>query len=300
MMLKRIVGCFFSVAPLLAAMYGASLASAQEAPRGRENLKEPLLHIARKAERAPNAHPLDPALEIARYGREKIEKTIQDYTCTLVKRERVGGDLLDYEYIATKIRNPKVVNGKVVKPFAVYMCFLRPTKMKGREVIYVKGKNDDKLVAHEGGRFSGWMPTVWLKPTGMIAMRGQRYPIYDVGLRNLIDKLIDLGEQDKAAGRDDYKVTFREGAKINKRPCTLLEIKNPQPDPTRELNFSLAQVFIDDELQVPVRYAAYGFPAPGGEKAPLIEEYTYLQVELNVGLKDEDFDHKNKKYGFDD
>jgi len=279
-------------------MYGSSLASAQEAPRGRENLKEPILRIARAAKLAPNAHPLDPALELARYGRDKINNTIQDYTATLVKRERVGGDLLDYEYIFTKIRNPKVVNGKVVKPFAVYMCFSRPSSMKGREVIYVKGQNDDKLVAHEGGRARKWLPTVWLKPTGILAMRGQRYPIYDVGLRNLIDKLIDLGEKDKAAGRDDYVVTFREGAKINKRPCTLLEIKNPRPDPTRELNFSLAQVFIDDELQVPVRYAAFGFPPAEGEKAPLIEEYTYLRIELNVGLQDKDFDHNNPDYGF--
>lgn len=282
----------------LVSMFSVSAAQAGEAPQGRDGLKEPLFRIARLEKPDPNAHPLDQALALARYGRDKISATIHDYTCTLVKRERVGGELLDYEYIFAKIRNPKVENGRVVKPFAVYMYFLKPGKVKGREVIYVKDRNEGKLVAHEGGPTGYLLPTVWLKPDGLIAMRGQRYPIYDVGLRNLIDKLIDVGEKDKKAGRSNYKVSFREGAKINGRTCTLMEIKSLKPDPTRKPDFSLAQVFIDDELQLPIRYAAYGHPVKAGDKPPLIEEYTYLNLKLNVGLQDKDFDHNNEDYKF--
>jgi hypothetical protein len=293
---KSIAGCSYFL--LLSAVFSVSLASAGEAPQRRDNLKEPILRVARVTKANPNAHPLDQALDLARYGREKIKSTIRDYTCTLVKRERVNGELLGYEYIFAKIRNPETVNGKVTKPFSVYMYFLKPSKFRGREVIYVKGKNDGKLVAHEGGAVGAMLPTVWLDPTSILAMRGQRYPIYDVGLRNLIDKLIEVGERDKAAGRKDCEVTFHEGAEIAGRVCTVMEIKSLKPDPTRKPDYYLARVFIDDELQVPIRYAAYGYPKKEGDKPPVIEEYTYCNLKLNVGLRDKDFDHKNKDYNF--
>ena len=49
---------------------------------------------------------------------------------------------------------------------------------------------------------------------------------------------------------------------------------------------------------MPIRYAAYGFPPKEGEELPVIEEYTYLNLKLNVGLTDADFDHTNKQYAF--
>ena len=291
----RIVSSLLALFPIVA----ISTAFAGEAPKPRDGLKEPVLREVKLTTPNPNKHPLDQALDLARYGRDKIDSTIKDYTCTLVKRERVDGELLDYEYIFAKIRNPQVENGKVTQPFAVYMYFLKPTGVKGREVIYVQGKNNDKLVAHEGGKGGAWLPTVWLKPTGILAMRGQRYPIYDVGLKNLVLKLIEVGEHDKARGRSNFDVTFRKGAKINGRVCTVLEIRSLKPDPTRKpSDFSLAQIFIDDELQLPIRYAAYDHPAKPGEKPPLLEEYTYLNLKLNVGLSDDDFNHENLKYKF--
>ncbi|MGN6136394.1 MAG: DUF1571 domain-containing protein, partial [Aureliella sp.] len=35
-----------------------------------------------------------------------------------------------------------------------------------------------------------------------------------------------------------------------------------------------------------------------GDPPPLEEEYTYLDVQLNVGLKDIDFDPENPAYNF--
>jgi len=280
------------------AVFSVPAALAGEAPGNRDNLKEPIPLVARVTKPDPNGHPLDPALELARYGREKIKKTIRDYTCTLVKRERIDGELQGYEYAFARIRNPKTLDGKVIKPFAVYLHFLKPSKIRGREVIYVNGRNDNKLVAHEGGRAGVFLPTVWLDPDSMLAMQGQRYPIYEVGLKNLVDKLIEEGERDKAAGRKHCEVTFREGAKINGRVCTLMEIKSLKADPSRKPDYHLTQVFIDDELQVPIRYVNYDYPEKEGAKPPVIEEYTLLNLKLNVGLKDKDFDHENEDYNF--
>src|SRR5687767_7546106 len=42
------------------------------------------------AKPAEKSHPLDPALKIARDGLEHIKKNVHDYTCTIIKRERVN------------------------------------------------------------------------------------------------------------------------------------------------------------------------------------------------------------------
>ena len=63
-------------------------------------------------------------------------------------------------------------------------------------------------------------------------------------------------------------------------------------------DFHRAEVFIDDELNIPVRYVAYDWPTAGGEEPPIIEEYTYIDVQLNVGLTDKDFDPANEEYEF--
>ena len=55
---------------------------------------------------------------------------------------------------------------------------------------------------------------------------------------------------------------------------------------------------MDDELQLPIRYASYDWPAAPGQEPPLLEEYTYLNMKVNVGLTDADFDRGNKDYGF--
>jgi hypothetical protein len=283
--------------PALAAM-AASKATAEE-DRGvsRENLEEPLLRVAKATSPNTHTHPLDPALELAKNGLKHIRGTIDDYTATLVKRERIGGELGEYEYIYLKVRNRKVRDGRVVAPFSVYMYFLKPDGVKGREVMYVEGRNNGKMVAHEGGTAGKYLPTVWIRPEGVIAMRGQRYPITEIGIENLILKLIERGEQDRASGREDCEVALKDNAKVNGRVCKLLQVKNHHPSP--DLAFHMAQVFIDKEHNVPIRYAAYDFPPKSGSNPPVIEEYTYLNLQLNVGLTDRDFDHTNSDYNFE-
>ena len=281
---------------LVLALFSAAAIAADQSPRSRDQLDEPLLRVAKATAPKTHSHPLDPALDLAQNGLQTIQTSVKDYTCTVVKRERINGELLDYQYMYAKVRNRKLQNGRLQSPFSVYMYFLKPTSVKGREVIFVEGRNDGKLVAHEGGLAGRLLPTVWLRPTSMLAMRNQRYPITELGIENLVAKLIERGEQERAAGNQGCKVTFHKNAKINGRTCTLLQIKHPEPSP--DLEFHLAQIFIDDELQIPIRYAAYDFPVTPGGQPPVLEEYTYLNIKLNVGLTDKDFDHENADYSF--
>jgi hypothetical protein len=238
-------------------------------------------------------HALDPALELARESLSHIEQHVYDYTCTLVKRERVQGELLDHEFIACKIRHARQAEAQIV-PFAVYLGFRKPDSMRGREVIYVDGHNEGKIVAHEGGLKGRFLPTVDLLPTSALALRGNRYPITEIGIMTLTRRLIEKGERDRRNG--DCEVRMVDGAKVKDRQCTMLEVVHPEQRP--HYDFHLARVFLDKELKMPIRYEAYGWPTSAGEKPPLLEEYTYVDVKVNVGLTDEDFDRNNPKYRF--
>ena len=266
-----------------------SLATRPNSPATRPN---PAVAAAVAAKRPE--HPLDPAIAFARERLGLLRANVRDYTCTLVKRERVNGTVTDYEYMFTKVRNRKVVNGRTAVPFSVYMYFLKPTNIKGREVTFVEGKNNGKMMAHEGGAAGAWLPSVWLRPEGPLAMRGNLYPITDVGIENLVVKLIERGVREKQYG--DCQVTFHKNAKVNGRVCTLLQIMHPVK--RDEFEFYLAQIFVDDEYNVPIRYAAYSWPTKPGGRPEVLEEYTYLNLKLNVGLTDADFDHKSRDYNF--
>jgi outer membrane lipoprotein-sorting protein len=52
----------------------------------------------------------------------------------------------------------------------------------------------------------------------------------------------------------------------------------------------MARIYFDDELKIPIRYEAYDFPTQEGGKPVLLEEYTYLDVKVNNGFTDKDFE----------
>jgi hypothetical protein len=261
-----------------------------------DGLREPIHRVAKANDPIPAAgpaHPLDPALEMARTALARMQESVVDYTAIVIKRERTKSGLGDYEYMAAKIRNRKMEGDQIKVPLSVYLKFLKPKSIEGREVLWVEGQNNNKLRAHEGGIIP--IPAVWLDPDGALAMRGNRYPIYDIGIENLVFKLLEKGHAVRKLGPENCEVWMTEGAKVNDRVCTVMNVKHPQQRQPYE--FFLAQIFIDDELQVPIRYVAYSWPtAPEDKTGPVLEEYTYLKLKLNVGLEDIDFDVNNPNY----
>ncbi len=232
---------------------------------------------------SPNEHPLAPAIRWAYQGLEQIDN-IQDYSATVVKRERIDGKLGKHEYLFAKIRQ---------KPFSVYLYFLDPPSVQGQEVIFIEGQNDGKILAHGTGLQKA-LGTVKLDPTGYFAMRGQRYPITELGLANLLRRLIEVGEKDSQYGECDVK--YIQGAKINNRVCTCIQVTHPVP--RSNFLFHIARIFVDDELNLPVRYESYDWPTAPGAQPELMEEYTYLNLKLNNGFTDADFDTRNPNYQF--
>jgi hypothetical protein len=231
----------------------------------------------------PKEHPLEPAVRWAREGLENI-RLIQDYSTIMVKRERINGKLGEEEFMFVKVRH---------RPLSVYMYFLKPQSLQGQEVIWIEGQNDGKMWAHGTG-IQSLIGTVSLNPTSPIAMKGNRYPITEIGILNLVERLIEVGERDSQYG--ECEVKFFPKATINDRSCTLVQIMHPVP--RRNFLFHVARIFVDEELNLPIRYEAYDWPSEPGGQPVLMEQYTYVNLKLNNGFTDADFDIRNPQYGF--
>lgn len=252
---------------------------------------------ARDARPAAPAHSktieLEEIWDFAQGAYRHICDNIDDYTCLLIKRELVNGEDQGTQFMQVKIRHEKRAGEEVQVPFSVYLRYVKPEKFLGREVLYVAGHNQGDLIARRGGRRNPNL-TVQLIPDGPLAMEGNRYPITEIGFQTLAVRLLEVLEQELKY--DDGVVQVFENAKVGERACTHYRLIHNQRRPG--LTYHMAEVSMDDELGVPIYYAAYDFPAQEGGKPVLLEQYFYVDVKLNVGLTDRDFEADNPEYQF--
>ena len=225
----------------------------------------------------PNEHPLAPVIRTLKTSQELIDQRIRDYSCEFIKRERIDGQLGEYQHILMRIAH---------EPFSVYMSFLQP--FAGREALYVAGQNDNKLVVLEAG-FKRYLGKLNLDPEGAVAMRGQKHPITRVGIRNLTEELIKLWEAETQFA--ECEVTANADTKVNGRLATMVQVVHPVP--RQNFRGHIQRLFLDNELRIPIHYDVYLWPAQAGGEPPLDESYTYKTLKINNGLTARDFDPNN-------
>jgi len=257
----------FALAPVLAALMPFSFCQAG----GR---------IQSAAEKKAE-HPLAAPLQFAREALKKVEK-LDGYQGTFFKREVVGRSLISHK-MQIKVRH---------KPFSVYLKFVEPHT--GREVIYVEGQNEGKLVAHEAGLITSLVGSMELVPTDSVAMRENRHPITDAGIANAMRTLIQQWEKESKFGEIDVK--YYRDAKIGDVTCRIIETSHPTP--RKQFDNHKTRLWVDTKTGLPVRFQKYGFPRVKSGESPIIEEYTYVDLQTDVKLGNIDFDRKNPRYQF--
>lgn len=226
------------------------------------------------------SHPLAPGLRLAVESRRALD-SVKDYSASFFKEEMVGKTRIKHQ-LTLKVRET---------PFSAYLRYENPHK--GREAIYVAGKNNDKMLAHGTG-IEAIVGTLELDPSGDRALEESRYPITNIGMRNLLE--LTIAQWNSELNVPGVKVRYFPNAKVGNVECRVFESSYDKKH--KGVKFHMTRLYVDKKTAFPVRVEQFDFPAQTGAKAPIVEQYTYLNVKANGGLKDIDFDIKNPNYEF--
>lgn len=229
-------------------------------------------------------HPLKRPLDLATASLSECRR-VRDSAYTFVKREEVGGKLTEHEAMFMKVRN---------EPFSVYVYTLGPKQPKGQEVIYVEGRNDGKVLAHVTGIRHKLVGMVTLAVDSPEVMEGNRYSLVSAGPLKMVEKIVGLYQQEMTGGESDVQIFA--GAKVDAHVCTCVQVSHRTHAPN--FPFQMTRIFYDEQSNLPIRWEAYEWPRHPGEQPRIGEEYTFRNLQTNVGLTDLDFDVNNPKYGY--
>ncbi len=219
------------------------------------------------------AHAFDPGQMISDAIRSYDQ--VKDYTCVFYKKELIKDKYIEQKNIILKHRK---------QPLSFYLKWTEEDE-RGTEVIYVQGKNENKLKAHRGGVLK-WL-TLNLDPNGSIAMKDNRHTVLDAHIGKIIDICDKNYKLAKQLSIGKFEICEEKTIGGRAQSC----IKAMFPDDKRFYG-GTNYIYVDKEYKFPVAVEIYGW------KNDLLEKYEYTDIHLNVGLTDRDFDPKNKEYGF--
>lgn len=215
---------------------------------------------------------------------ERKLTSVDGYTAVFRKRERLKGSLGPEQTLTLKVRH---------EPFSIYMKFLAPKE--GKEVVYVEGRNDGKLIAHNGDWTRRLIPRLTVKPTDALALADSRHPITEAGLLNLVRKLVGFRKLDL---NDLEAVTILDRIR-DAEGREWLRSLHTHPIQHPERPFAKVEVLYDPKTLLPRKITGYDWPVPGDNgELKLSESYTYDEVDLDAQVDDSDFDPANPEYAF--
>ncbi len=217
-------------------------------------------------------------------GRERFRR-LSGYTAILEKRERIASDLEEPVTMQVKVRHD---------PFSVYMKWLSGDV--GKEVLYVDGQDDGRLLVRLGGLKGRVLPALHIDPTGTRAMAESRYPVTKLGILALADVLIERRDQEM---RDQIVPRVRQGEDVEcgGRRCAVyvFEVSDRERSPVYRKSIQ----WIDREWGVPLQVTNYTWPEGGAlDETTLIEYYKYTEIDVNVRFTEDEFARSNAEYGF--
>jgi hypothetical protein len=202
---------------------------------------------------------------------------IRDYACRLAQRERVGDKLPPENLAVMEVRT---------HPFAVHMKWLEPRSMVGQEAVYITDRNNGKMRVRAAGLL-GAIGFVSLDVDDARARRTSRHNITEAGLGNLIERFAAGWPNELRHGAVDVRI---EEFTFAGRACTRVETRHPA-NPDGFFLFGRSVVYFDKANELPIRVENYDWSKRPGEEGDLLEEYSYLNLQLNPGIGDDAFDH---------
>lgn len=202
--------------------------------------------------------------------------SVRDYTCLLIKRERIDGQVMPDNVMQMKFRK---------NPFSVGLIWQQPSNLVGQEAYFINGRNDNKIRVRGAGAV-GLFGFVSLDPSDPRVRSTSKYSVTEAGIGNMIGRFERSWANERNLGQTKVAVSEYE---YDKRRCWRVETIHPLQR-TNAFLFYRSVVYFDKEQKLPIRVECYDWPTrPGDTKGLVAEVYSFAHLKLNVGLTDESF-----------
>jgi len=206
---------------------------------------------------------------------QQVLNEIDGYCAILEKQVRIDGELQEPEEMVVKVRH---------EPFSVYMKW----EEDGQEALYVEGKYDNCLLARATRGFAA-LKGVWkLEPDSRRAMKNNRYPVTELGLKKMNERVIAFYD----ANKSEAMTCGHTINQINGRPVIVFNIAFPSPD---ESPYSTCEYHFDAETKL-LQSAIICEWDYKGEPAGIAEKYVYRDLSFDKCPGEEEFDANNPEY----
>lgn len=200
---------------------------------------------------------LNTALTLAQdaYGK------VQDYEARFEKREEDGGVL----------GLPEKIFFKYEKPFKIFMKWI-DSKKKGLQIVYERGKNNNKLAIHQPGLALGLVPVVFLEQSSPWVREGSKsFDIEDAGIGTFLNDFA------KVVARAAHEGKLKVSGRRSENGRTFFDVEFPGSAEDDDYFASRVVAGFDTVNHLPVYMELYDW-----EGKP-VGIYEYNDVRLNVG-----------------
>jgi hypothetical protein len=214
-------------------------------------------------------------IALLKWCRQRYDGKVRDYTCTLMKQERVNGQLRP----AAKDGMQEIAVKFLDEPFSVAMEWKKNAPI-GDKIIYVEGKYDNQMIVRLKNPVLRFLTggSVLRRPDGPDARKNTKRTVNLFGFRRGLRELLAVYEAAKEAG--DLTERFGGFADVEGRRTVVLERYLPARD---EYPAWKTVVYVDVEHLLPICIEGYDW-----EKR-LDGRYVYKNLAFNVGLTPDDF-----------
>jgi hypothetical protein len=199
----------------------------------------------------------------------------RDFHCLLLRTEMVGDSLKPQEELDFYDRfNPQSLRLEWVGE-----------RYKGRHLIYVAGENDNKILIRPEGMMGLIGKTLRFDLDSPIVRMYGRYPPDVAGYNNLLKKIVDIYGRARKLNLAGVKASPPVDDSGRKLQCFEVMVEASLLD----IDVSKMVIWFDTGKLLPVHTVFYD--AVGR----MVEDYVWGDVQLDVGLTDDDFVFKDQR-----
>lgn len=219
----------------------------------------------------------------------RFMENIKDYTVVFHKEERINGDLQSPQTIDMKVQqSPK---------FAVYMRW--QTGDRGRQILFSEEYEDGCMMVKFGG-LKRILPALRVDPCCANAKAESRYPITEAGVLGMIRNLLVHREKDLKRGHGVRCVRL-PNQEFDQRKCYAFLMTYDSPEFCEVYRKTI--LMMDAEYHIPLLVRNFTWAEDSEhlseeelDKATLIENYSFTNLQLSSNLVARDFSRDNPRY----